>query len=105
MMNWKGFGRKRQWPNFKVLGGTEENYEISKDSRRPDRDLNPILPEYEADVLTTQPRHSFGVSERSVQSLGLSSTDQSKTEVRVKLIRMFTFRVTVPYAFTCLNTS
>jgi hypothetical protein len=28
-MNWKGFGRKRQWPNFKVfsqhlLGGTEK---------------------------------------------------------------------------------
>jgi hypothetical protein len=31
-MNWKGFGRKRTWPNFKVvsrhsLGGTEENHE------------------------------------------------------------------------------
>jgi hypothetical protein len=32
MVNWKGFGRKRSWPNFKILsqhlpGGTEENYE------------------------------------------------------------------------------
>jgi hypothetical protein len=32
MVNWKGFGRKRLWPNFKVLywhlpGETEENHE------------------------------------------------------------------------------
>jgi hypothetical protein len=32
MMNWKGFDRKRSWPNFKGLsrhspGGTEENHE------------------------------------------------------------------------------
>jgi hypothetical protein len=32
MMNWKGFGRRRSWPNFNVLsrhspGGTEKNYE------------------------------------------------------------------------------
>jgi hypothetical protein len=32
MMNWKGFGRKSSWPNFKVLswqlpGGMEENHE------------------------------------------------------------------------------
>jgi hypothetical protein len=32
MMNWKGFGRKQSWPNFKVLsqslhGGTDENHE------------------------------------------------------------------------------
>jgi hypothetical protein len=31
MMNWKGFGRKWSWPNFKVLsqrlpGGTEGNH-------------------------------------------------------------------------------
>jgi hypothetical protein len=31
-MSWKGFGRKRLWPNFKVLSrhspeGTEENHE------------------------------------------------------------------------------
>jgi hypothetical protein len=32
MMNWKGFGRKWSWPNFKVLyqhffGGTKRNHE------------------------------------------------------------------------------
>jgi hypothetical protein len=32
MMNWKGFGRKQSWPNFKALswhspGGTKKNYE------------------------------------------------------------------------------
>jgi hypothetical protein len=32
MMNWKGFGRKWSWPNFKLLSrhfpaGTEENHE------------------------------------------------------------------------------
>jgi hypothetical protein len=31
MINWKGFGRKQSWPNFKVLsrhlpGGTEEDH-------------------------------------------------------------------------------
>jgi hypothetical protein len=39
-MNWKGFGRKQSWPNFKALsrnspGGTEENHEITQDSRSP----------------------------------------------------------------------
>jgi hypothetical protein len=32
MMNWRGFGRKRSWPEFKVLsryslGGTRKNHE------------------------------------------------------------------------------
>jgi hypothetical protein len=32
MMNWKGFGKKRPWPDVKVIslelsGGTEENHE------------------------------------------------------------------------------
>jgi hypothetical protein len=41
MMNWKGFGRKRSRPAFKVLsrhspGGTEENHEtLNRDSRLP----------------------------------------------------------------------
>jgi len=41
MVNWKGFGRKRWWPNFKILSrhspeGTEENHEnIKKDIRSP----------------------------------------------------------------------
>jgi hypothetical protein len=47
MMNWKGFGRKRSWPNFKVQsqlssGGTEENHEET-----PVRDLNPKPLEYD----------------------------------------------------------
>jgi hypothetical protein len=41
MMNWKSFGRKRSWANFKVLsrhspGGAEGNYEnLDQDSRSP----------------------------------------------------------------------
>jgi hypothetical protein len=41
MINWKGFGRKWPWPNFKVLsrelpGGTEENHDnLNQDSRPP----------------------------------------------------------------------
>jgi hypothetical protein len=40
MMNWKGFGSKRLWPNFKVLSqhltGTEENHKnLNQDSRSP----------------------------------------------------------------------
>jgi hypothetical protein len=62
MINWKGFGRKWSWPNFKVLsrhspGGTEDNHENrSEVSRSSDRDLNPGPPESEAGVLTTRPR-------------------------------------------------
>jgi hypothetical protein len=56
MMNWKGFGRKRSWPNFKELsrnspGRTEESHiNSSQDSQSPGRDLNPGRPEYEAGV-------------------------------------------------------
>jgi hypothetical protein len=40
MMNWQGFGRKRSWPNFKVVsrhwpGETEKNHEFNQDSRSP----------------------------------------------------------------------
>jgi hypothetical protein len=41
MLNWKGFGRKRLWPDFEVLswhscGGTEENYKnLNRDSLSP----------------------------------------------------------------------
>jgi hypothetical protein len=60
--NWKGFGRKRSWPNFKVLswhstGGNEENYEnLNQDSQSPGRESNPGPPEYEVGVLSTRPR-------------------------------------------------
>jgi hypothetical protein len=58
MMSWKGFVRKRSWPNFKVLsrnfpGGPDENHEkLKRVSRHPGRDLNPVHPECEAGVLT-----------------------------------------------------
>jgi hypothetical protein len=61
-MNWKSFVRQRSWHDFKVisqhsLGGTEENHKsLSQDSRFPGRDLNSVSPEYEAGVLTSQPR-------------------------------------------------
>jgi hypothetical protein len=59
----KGLGRKRSWPNFKVLprnvsGGTEENHEKPQDSRSPVRGLNPGPPEYEARVSTILPLNS-----------------------------------------------
>jgi hypothetical protein len=63
-MNWKGFGSKWSWHNFKVLfhhspGWTEENDEnYSQDSRSPCRDLSSGPFEYEAGVLTTLPRRS-----------------------------------------------
>jgi hypothetical protein len=56
MMNWKGFGRKQSWHNFRVVcwrspGGTEENHEkLSQDSRSPCLDLNPGPPEYPLDT-------------------------------------------------------
>jgi hypothetical protein len=48
-------------PYFKVLSkhfptGTDEN--LDQGSRYPCRDMNPGPPEYEAGVLTTQPRRS-----------------------------------------------
>jgi hypothetical protein len=59
MMNWKGFGRKRSWPNTNVLslnlpGGTEEKHENPRqDSRTPNLDLNLGPPEYKTVMLTT----------------------------------------------------
>jgi hypothetical protein len=46
MMNWKGFGRKQSWTNFKVLsqhlpGGTEKStINLSHNSWSPGWDLN-----------------------------------------------------------------
>jgi hypothetical protein len=56
-MNWKGFGRKWSWPNFKVLswhlpGGTEENHEKPQSGLLVSRPrFNPGPSEYEAGVL------------------------------------------------------
>jgi hypothetical protein len=55
-MNWKRCGRKRSWPNFKVLYQhlslvTEESTkDFSQYSRSPARDSNLGPPEYEAGV-------------------------------------------------------
>jgi hypothetical protein len=58
MMNWKGFGKNRSWPNFKVLsrhspGGNNSAKILTQDSRCPGLDLNPVSPEYNAGVLRT----------------------------------------------------
>jgi hypothetical protein len=51
MMNWKGFGKKRSSPNFKVLfrhspGVTEGNLEtLNHDIRSQGRDMKPEPPE------------------------------------------------------------
>jgi hypothetical protein len=65
MLTWKGFGRKRLWHNFKVLsrpspGGTQENHEkLSHDSRFLGQDFNLGPSKYEAEVSSSQARHSF----------------------------------------------
>jgi hypothetical protein len=80
MMNWKGFGRKRSWPNFKVLfpnspGVTSEYHEnFSYDSRSPGQDLKPGPPEYEEEVITIQLRRfvCFRLSEEQLMLLSIS---------------------------------
>jgi hypothetical protein len=60
--NWKGFGRKRSWPHFKLLfwhspyrlRKTTKN--LSKNSLSPSRDLNRRPPKYKAGMLSTRPR-------------------------------------------------
>jgi hypothetical protein len=52
MMNWKGFGRKRPWPNVRFyskirLEGLRKTMKnLNQNSRSPDRDLNLAPPEY-----------------------------------------------------------
>jgi hypothetical protein len=65
MMNWKGFERKRSWPNLRLYPGifleglrkTMKN--LRQDIRSPSRDLSPGPPEYEVRVLTARPRLSI----------------------------------------------
>jgi hypothetical protein len=63
-MIWK----KQSCHNFKVLSWysteeTEENHEeLSEDSRSQGWNLNPGPPDYQAEVLNTQPRRSVGVA-------------------------------------------
>jgi hypothetical protein len=73
-MNCKGCGRKRSWPNFKILSWqmpemTERNHEklksLSQNSRSPGRDLNAGPSEYEAEMLTSQSRRSVTPSPKT----------------------------------------
>jgi hypothetical protein len=59
MMNWKAFGRKPSWPNFKALSrhspeGTEEDHEkpLIWIGGRRGRESNPGSLEYKVRVLT-----------------------------------------------------
>jgi hypothetical protein len=58
MINWKGCGRKRSWPNLRYYPGIcperlRKTTEIlSNDSQSPSSDLNLGPPEYEGGVLT-----------------------------------------------------
>jgi hypothetical protein len=66
MMKCKRCGRKRSWPNFKVLswnlpGGTEEIHKTCQDCRSPSRDLKTGPPECEAGVLITRPQYTVRV--------------------------------------------
>jgi hypothetical protein len=60
----KRCGRKRPWPNFKVLsqhlpGGTEKNHKNPHQySHSPGRELSLGPTEHAAVMLTTLPRHS-----------------------------------------------
>jgi hypothetical protein len=64
VINGKGFGRKRYWPNERYYAGIrlEELRKTTKTSisiaGRRDRDLKLGPPEYEAGVLITRPRRS-----------------------------------------------
>jgi hypothetical protein len=77
MINWKGFGRMRSWPNFKVLsrhspGGLwKSTKNLSQDRRSPGRDLNSGTPEYE--VTTTFCRFSIEHSYKQSDYVGKSS--------------------------------
>jgi hypothetical protein len=62
-MNWKGFGSKMSWPNFKELRRNSPwAQETTKTSRRiagrRGRKSNPVSPEYKAGVLTSRQRRS-----------------------------------------------
>jgi hypothetical protein len=63
-MNWNGFGKKRSWPNFKVLsphlpeGTVGKPWKVCQDSQSLGRDMNPRPPRCKEGVLTTWPRCS-----------------------------------------------
>jgi hypothetical protein len=84
MRNWKGLGRKRSWPNLKVLsrhsrGGTEKNHKnLSLVSWSPGRDFNPRPPECEAGVLATR-------TQRSVLGCWMMMEAVSSTEISIEI--------------------
>jgi hypothetical protein len=60
MMNWKEFGRKGSWPNFKALSWhlsevTEENHKKPHNGPSLGQELNPGPSEYKTGVLNTWP--------------------------------------------------
>jgi hypothetical protein len=73
MMNWKGCGKKRSWPNFKVLSrhlrsGTDKNTKrLSQDSQSPGWSLNPGLTEHEAGAFYSLPRLSVRPVDGSIK--------------------------------------
>jgi hypothetical protein len=75
IVNWKECGRKRLWPNSKILslhlsGGTEENHgRLSQDNRDLGRDLNPRPLEYEAGKCQEKDAGTQDCSYYSVKSL------------------------------------
>jgi hypothetical protein len=86
MMNWVERGRRRSWPNFKVLsrhfpGGTELNHEEHLQNRRsPGRDFNTGPPEYEAGVFTT------GIQRSVMDAVIASETSVSLYQSTLRII-------------------
>jgi hypothetical protein len=57
-MNWKGCGRKRSWPNLKVLSRHLRGETEGNDGKIPVSALPMPPTDYEAGVLTARPRRS-----------------------------------------------
>jgi hypothetical protein len=90
-MNWKGFEKKRSWPNLRrylcfgimVLRKTTKN--IIKDKRSVNRYLNPGPPEYEIGILATQPRRSLTLKARKTNIETTSLRHQLHSTVVIEL--------------------
>jgi hypothetical protein len=65
MMNWKGYGRKRSWPNLRCYpeicleGLRNATKNLGQNSQSSVRDVNSGLAEYEAGMLTTVATRCF----------------------------------------------
>jgi hypothetical protein len=89
MMNWKGSGRKRSWPNLRNypricpegLRITTKN--LSQDSRSLGRDLNLGPPEYETGLLSTTPQRSVNIV------TGFTMCRQFSTYIRVYNVQAY----------------